>query len=101
LIVLEVIHLPGHSPGSVAFWDAKHGSLFSGDVVHNGPNGIGTLRLYHSDMDLFLASVERLYDWPVKTVHAGHFESFGRGRFREILREFIARQRISACPLKS
>ena len=98
---LEVVHLPGHSPGSVAFWDARTGLLFSGDVVHDGPNGIGTLSLYHTDMDLFLASVERLRDWPVATVHAGHFASFGRDRFRQIIDEFIARRRVSNCPLKT
>jgi hydroxyacylglutathione hydrolase len=28
-----VLHLPGHSPGSCAFWDMKEGVLFSGDTL--------------------------------------------------------------------
>ena len=28
-----VLHLPGHSPGSAAFWDRKEGVLFSGDTL--------------------------------------------------------------------
>ena len=28
----EVLHLPGHSPGSIALWEAKTGTLFSGDA---------------------------------------------------------------------
>jgi glyoxylase-like metal-dependent hydrolase (beta-lactamase superfamily II) len=95
---LEVIHLPGHSPGSVAFWDARNGVLFSGDVVHDGPVGIGTLSLYHTDHDVFLASVEGLRDWPVEVVHAGHFDSFGRTRFRAIIDGYIASRRVPGCP---
>jgi glyoxylase-like metal-dependent hydrolase (beta-lactamase superfamily II) len=98
---LEVVHLPGHSPGSVAFWDARSGLLISGDVVHDGPDGIGRLSLYHTDMDLFLASVEGLRDWPVETVHAGHFGSFGRERFRQVIDDFIVRRRMAMCPLRT
>lgn len=30
---LRVLHVPGHSPGSVAFYDEEHGVLFSGDCL--------------------------------------------------------------------
>lgn len=33
---LEVLHLPGHSPGSLAFLVEPGGLLFTGDVVHDG-----------------------------------------------------------------
>src|SRR5690606_2244384 len=33
----EVLHLPGHSPGSIALWEAATGILFSGDTVYDGP----------------------------------------------------------------
>ena len=33
----EVLHLPGHSPGSIGLWDAAAGTLFSGDAVYDGP----------------------------------------------------------------
>lgn len=32
-----VIHMPGHSPGGIALWDAKHRVLLSGDTVYAGP----------------------------------------------------------------
>ncbi len=34
---IEVIHIPGHTPGSVAFLDQKAKVLFSGDTVQEGP----------------------------------------------------------------
>ncbi|WP_406101296.1 MBL fold metallo-hydrolase [Streptomyces sp. NBC_01003] len=30
-----VLHLPGHSPGSIALFDESDGTLFSGDVVYD------------------------------------------------------------------
>ena len=33
---LEVLHLPGHSAGSIALYDAKRQELFSGDFVYDG-----------------------------------------------------------------
>jgi glyoxylase-like metal-dependent hydrolase (beta-lactamase superfamily II) len=67
--VFEVVHIPGHSPGSIGLFERATGILFSGDVVHNGSNGIGRFHLYHSNMDDWLTSVERLRKLPVSTVH--------------------------------
>eukprot|EP01036_Dinobryon_divergens_P053017 gene53017-70884_t len=33
----EVLHLPGHSPGSIALWEKSTGILFSGDAIYDGP----------------------------------------------------------------
>ena len=33
----EVLHLPGHSPGSIGLWDARERVLFSGDAIYDGP----------------------------------------------------------------
>ncbi|MDR2617427.1 MAG: MBL fold metallo-hydrolase [Treponema sp.] len=35
----RVIHLPGHTPGSAAFYDPEAGVLFSGDTLFNGDYG--------------------------------------------------------------
>ena len=75
------------------------GILFSGDVVHSGGNGIGRFHLYHSNLDDWLTSVERLRRLPVATVHAGHFASFGRERYLAILGEYLARRRMPEFPL--
>ena len=33
----EVLHLPGHSPGSIGLWEEETGVLFYGDAVYDGP----------------------------------------------------------------
>ncbi|MCB1493397.1 MAG: MBL fold metallo-hydrolase [Rhodobiaceae bacterium] len=33
---LTILHVPGHSPGSIAVHDDDAGLLFSGDIVHDG-----------------------------------------------------------------
>lgn len=33
----EVLHTPGHSPGSVCFFEASQGWLFTGDTLYPGP----------------------------------------------------------------
>ncbi|MHA2062534.1 MAG: MBL fold metallo-hydrolase, partial [Candidatus Sifarchaeia archaeon] len=34
---LEIIHAPGHSPGSICLFDYATKTLFSGDVIYEGP----------------------------------------------------------------
>lgn len=78
----EVLHLPGHSPGSIALWEADSGTLFSGDVIYDGELFD---HLYHSDIDSYIASLERLRALPVRIVHGGHFASFGCARLHELI----------------
>lgn len=79
--VFEVLHLPGHSPGSIGLWDAASGTLFSGDAVYDGPL---LDRLPFSDRAVYALTMERLRDLPASVVHAGHDPSFGRERLVEI-----------------
>ena len=86
----EVIHTLGHSPGSIALWEVAKGVLFSGDTVYDGPL---VTDAWHSSLDDYVRSMERLLALPVRTVHGGHFPSFGRERFRELIRAFLDRHR--------
>lgn len=82
----EVLHLPGHSPGSIGLWDAASGVLFSGDAVYDGPlldEGIGC------DIDQYVATMRRLRELPVDVVHGGHEPSFGRARLVEICDAYL------------
>ena len=83
----EVLHLPGHSPGSIALWEAATGILFSGDTVYDGPL---IDDFYHSDVADYVASMERLRRVPARLVHAGHFASFGRARFEALIDDYLA-----------
>ena len=42
----QVLHLPGHSPGSIGLFDVKSKILFSGDAIYDGEL---LDNFYHSD----------------------------------------------------
>jgi len=54
-----VLHLPGHSPGSIALWDEKAEVMFTGDTLFCG--GYGRTDLPGGDSKLLLASLMRLF----------------------------------------
>lgn len=82
----EVLHVPGHSAGSVALWEARTGLLFSGDALYDGPL---LYDLAGSSIEDYAISLERLQALPVMTVHAGHEPSFGRARFHELISNYL------------
>ena len=57
---LEIIHLPGHTPGSIALLDVDNRVLISGDPIQNG-------RIFmfgqHRNMKDYIKSLEHLQDW--------------------------------------
>jgi glyoxylase-like metal-dependent hydrolase (beta-lactamase superfamily II) len=85
----EVMHLPGHSPGGIALWESASEILFSGDTVYDGPLIDDA---YHSNIDDYVRSMERLRRLPVHIVHGGHFASFGRDRYMELIDTYLARR---------
>jgi glyoxylase-like metal-dependent hydrolase (beta-lactamase superfamily II) len=85
----EVLHLPGHSPGSIGLWEEATGILFSGDAVYDGPL---LDQLDGSDIDAYFATMRRLRDLPVTVVHGGHEPSFGRERLVELCDAYLARR---------
>ena len=56
---LQVLHTPGHSPGSICLLSEKQGLLFTGDVVYAGPLYI---QLEDSDFLSYHESMKRLGD---------------------------------------
>jgi glyoxylase-like metal-dependent hydrolase (beta-lactamase superfamily II) len=68
-----VLHLPGHTAGSIGLWEADTGILFSGDALYVDA------RLSWDDATAFVASLERIAELPITRVHAGHDRSFAGG----------------------
>jgi glyoxylase-like metal-dependent hydrolase (beta-lactamase superfamily II) len=68
--VFEVLHVPGHTVGSIALWEAGSGTLFTGDTMYLDD------KLFVDDPAAFRASLERLRELPVQIVHPGHNRSF-------------------------
>lgn len=69
---LQVIHVPGHSPGGIALYDPADGFLISGDSLFEG--SIGRTDLPGGNIAKLLESVKkRLYSLPDDTVvYPGH-----------------------------
>ena len=82
----EVLHLPGHSPGSIGLWEKETGILFSGDAVYDGPL---LDQLDGSSIADYRTTMERLRTLPVRVVHGGHDPSFGRERLTEIIGGYL------------
>lgn len=83
----EVMHLPGHSPGCLALWEAATGILIGGDVIYDGLL-IDTLP--ESDPADYRVSMERLSRLSPRVVHGGHRESFGPAKYRRIVEDYLA-----------
>jgi glyoxylase-like metal-dependent hydrolase (beta-lactamase superfamily II) len=75
---LRVIHVPGHTPGSIVFYQPERQLLFCGDVLFNGNpfTGRGGLQMPPRSFSLDPApartSVRKLVDLPVKVICFGH-----------------------------
>lgn len=69
---LQTLHVPGHSPGSVAFYEAGMGVLFSGDALFH--SGIGRTDLPQGDYQMLIESIRsKLFTLPDETVvYPGH-----------------------------
>lgn len=85
--VFQILHLPGHSPGSIALYENSTGILFSGDVIYDG-DLFDTV--YHSDRPKYRESLARLRELPVKTIHGGHYDSFTRNKLLALIDRYLA-----------
>lgn len=91
----EVLHLPGHSPGCIALYDARRQELFSGDVIYDGDL---LDQLPGSDIPTYIATYERLQTLPVEAVYPGHYALFGRERYHQLMAEYLEAKRQPGCP---
>ncbi|CAN5137321.1 MBL fold metallo-hydrolase [soil metagenome] len=86
--VIEVLHTPGHTPGSVCFY--VEGFLVSGDTLF--PGGPGNTRGDRTDFDRIMESLDRLFRLPDETrVLPGHGLDTTLARERPYLEVWRAR----------
>jgi glyoxylase-like metal-dependent hydrolase (beta-lactamase superfamily II) len=71
-IVLQVLHTPGHSPGSVCLFAPQLNAVFTGDTLFSG--GPGATGRSYSDFDTIIESIrDHLLTLPPQTVvYTGH-----------------------------
>jgi hydroxyacylglutathione hydrolase len=85
---VEVLHTPGHSPGSITL--AVPGHLFTGDTLFPGGPGLTTGPL--CDFPTIIESVRGLLEYPADTiVHPGHGLDTTVEREKPALPSWIAR----------
>lgn len=77
---LQAIHVPGHSPGSMVYYDKTNNCMFSGDVLFQG--SIGRADLEGGDFDQLIDNIStRLFVLPDETVvYPGHGETTTIGK---------------------
>jgi len=69
---LVALNVPGHSPGSIAFYSEKNGCVFTGDALFSG--SIGRTDLPGGDYDTLINSIKsKLFVLsPATVVYSGH-----------------------------
>ena len=83
----EVLHLPGHSPGSIGLWEKSTGVLFCGDVIYEDEGLFDNLP--GSSVMKYIETMKRLMELPINIVHSGHYGSFGRQRLLELAEAYL------------
>lgn len=78
-VILKALHVPGHAPGSLAFYSEKDNAVFTGDALFAG--NIGRTDLPGGDYDSLINSIKnRLLTLPAETVvYSGHGEESSIG----------------------
>lgn len=87
--LVQVLHLPGHSPGHIGLWDPKHGAAYVADAVM----GCGLLdrggRIIspppYFDVDAYLGTIQRLASLPVDTLYTAHYLPMRGGEVAKFL----------------
>lgn len=71
-VSLQALHVPGHSPGSIAFYSAANETVFTGDALFSG--SIGRTDLPGGNYETLINSIKtRLFTLPPSTVvNSGH-----------------------------
>ena len=84
---VEVLHVPGHSHGHLAVYDAAHKTAFVSDTIHgrgcpkaDGSMGIPVTYFY---IDLYLSTLALLEDLQLEHLHTGHWPSMHGDEIRD------------------
>jgi len=90
---LEVLHVPGHSHGHLALYDAKHRTAFVGDAIHGRgcPKARGGMAIpvtYYT-VDLYLSTLRYFEGLALEALYSGHWPT----RRGEEIGDFIAESR--------
>ena len=91
-VTLTAVATPGHSPDHVAFFEDRHGALFTGDAVLG--RGTSVIDPPEGDLTAYLRSLQRMRELSPRVIYPGHgpvvFD--GPGKLEEYLDHRVARE---------
>jgi glyoxylase-like metal-dependent hydrolase (beta-lactamase superfamily II) len=91
---IEVIHVPGITPGTCGLLERESGTLLTGEALSydNGHVYDGEPPDYTNDAnpEAFKASLQRMLRLPVKRVYPGHYTCLDGARLAEIVADYLA-----------
>jgi glyoxylase-like metal-dependent hydrolase (beta-lactamase superfamily II) len=82
-----ILHLPGHSPGSIALLDEHNGDFFSADAIYD--EGLVD-DIPGADIAIYLRTMRRLAELDVGTVYAGHGAVMNGAQMRQVARNYTS-----------
>lgn len=87
--ILEVIHTPGHTKGSITLYDEKNNILYSGDTIFS--NSYGRTDLVNGSHEDMKESLEKLFNrFEDIQVFSGHGEDFNLKNSKRRIRLLFA-----------
>ena len=85
---LEVIHIPGRTPGSIALFEHETGFLFGGETAFIDPENRD---FPPEDTEGYIHSLTRLAELPAKKVFGGHYGVFHHRYLKELAKKEVGR----------
>ncbi len=76
---LKVVHMPGHSPGSICLYHPGERVLFSGDAAVNLFNRVGPVPPFCTNVRQARRSLGRLTELDVETIYFAHGDPINKG----------------------
>jgi hydroxyacylglutathione hydrolase len=71
-LIFSIIHVPGHTPGSIALYNKQENVIFVGDVIFSG-GSLGRTDFSYSDSVKLKESINKILSLPPKTkIYSGH-----------------------------
>ena len=74
----NVLHIPGHTLGHIAFYSKKAGVVFTGDTLFS----LGCGRIFEGSLEQMFNSIEKIKNLPSDTlIYCGHEYTENNGKF--------------------
>ena len=91
---LEMIHVPGHTPGSILCYYPKRKALFSGDFVYECGHGSCLFdSTPKASIEDYVKSAKYIIQWlnehEIESIYPGHYHPLKTNQVQKLLQEYI------------